>query len=385
MKLILLTNMPAYQQLELARAFVDLVGDANFRLAVLGSLSANRKEMGWVDDQEPDYVLRFDRSESDRRAALEWIRDADVVIQGRFPIKYVKARIKRGGLTYAYQERVWKKGFTARRFISRLPFLWKNYYSVNKSNYHLLAAGKYAASDLVPLGLFKNRAWKFGYFIESKKNAPKKESSSNSSSESPHPVRIVWCGRLIALKRPQRALELLNVFTQHNVDAHLTLVGGGDLEASLKQYACDTGLTDKVDFAGWKSVDEVNAIMANADIMLMSSDHREGWGVVINEAINNACFPMVCEDVGSADWLISNAETGIVYNDPQFIEQASELARRWLESPESITLQANNGFSTLKLHWSTHAAAQRLIDHATALEKGDDPQDLFLFGPCSPA
>ena len=91
MKFILLTNMPAYQQLELARAFVDLVGDANFRLAVLGSLSANRKEMGWVDDQEPDYVLRFDRSESDRRAALEWIRDADVVIQGRFPIKYVKA------------------------------------------------------------------------------------------------------------------------------------------------------------------------------------------------------------------------------------------------------------------------------------------------------
>ena len=104
---------------------------------------------------------------------------------------------------------------------------------------------------------------------------------------------------------------------------------------------------------------------------------EKGGASLLTKQLNNACFPMVCEDVGSADWLISNAETGIVYNDPQFIEQASELARRWLESPESITLQANNGFSTLKLHWSTHAAAQRLIDHATALEKGDESSRLI--------
>ena len=91
MKFILLTNMPAYQQLELARAFVDLVGDANFRLAVLGSVECKSQRNGMgLTTKSPDYVLRFDRSESDRRAALEWIRDADVVHSRALPNQICK-------------------------------------------------------------------------------------------------------------------------------------------------------------------------------------------------------------------------------------------------------------------------------------------------------
>ncbi len=377
MKLILLTNMAAYQQLELAKAFVQQLGAQNFRLAVQGSLSASRKAMGWVDEQAPAYLLRFDRSDADWQATLDWIRDADVVIHGRFPVRYVKQRISRGGLTYAYQERVWKKGLHLARFIARLPFLWKNYYSVNRRNYHLLAAGRYAAGDLQALGLFKSRAWKFGYFVAPK--PPPVKPNPNAV------VNLVWVGRFIALKRPQRAIELLSTFITHGINARLTMVGDGELKEQLQAQATALGISDTVDFVGWQSVASVNQIMADGHIMLMSSDHREGWGVVINEAINNACFAMVCAEVGSADWLIPDEQSGMVYTDAEFERRATQLARRWQESPEQILAAARDGYHHLQANWSTDAAAQRLIQHSRLLLAGKSAANLYDDGPCSPA
>ncbi len=376
MKLVLLTNMPAYQQLELAKAFVQELGEANFRLGILGSLSQSRKQMGWQDDAEEPYIIRFDKSKQSEADLLHWIETADVVIQGRFPIKYLRERIKSGGLTYAYQERIWKKGFNPARLISRSGFLWKNYYSVNKPNYHLLAAGRYAATDLLRIGLFKGRAWKFGYFVEALPSKPK---------PSAPPLRLIWCGRFMALKRPQRAIELLGHFVESGIDASLSMIGGGDLEQSLRDQAEQANLSSRVEFAGWKSVEEVNQAMSAAHIMLMSSDHREGWGVVINEAINNGCFPVVSAEVGSAQWLIENQKTGIVYNDAEFAHVAADLSKQWSDSPERITLQASHGQKRLCDEWSTRAAAQRVIAHAGALLSNGTADDLFSSGPCSSA
>ena len=366
--------MPAYQQIELAESFIKLLGPDQFRLAVLGSLSSSRKEMGWVDDNQQPYLLRFNDSAKDRSSTLSWINDADIVIHGRFPIKHVRARIKAGKLTYAYQERLWKKGFKWSRFVSRLPHLIKNYYSVDRANYHLLAAGRYAADDLQRLGLFKNRAWKFGYFI-APKQLPLKPALT--------PLRIIWTGRLIPLKRPMRALQLAASLKQFGIAFHLELVGDGELRSELELHAKSLGIADSVHFLGWQSVAVVNERMASAHIMLMSSDHREGWGVVINEAINNGCYPVVCDDVGSARWLIEDGVTGVVYQDRHFQEVCDKLAQTFVSDPNAIALQALQGHKRMTDQWSSDAAAARLVSHARYLQSSTSSNPPFVLGPCS--
>jgi len=161
MKFIFLTNQASYYQMHFARAMVAELGEDNFRIAFKHDTSADRTEMGWKDEYSERYVLRFYEADS-KAECLKWVDQADVVIQGRFPIKYLRNRIKDGKLTFAAQERLWKKPPSWTRKISRLAHLFKNYYSVNKPNYHLLAIGAYAARDLNNLGVFINRSWRYG-------------------------------------------------------------------------------------------------------------------------------------------------------------------------------------------------------------------------------
>ena len=123
------------------------------------------------------------------------------MIQGRFPIKYVKSRIDAGKLTFACQERLWKKRPTLGRKLSRLGHFYKNYISVNKPNYHFLAIGNYAAKDLNDMGFFKSRSWQYGYFID----APDYQAREGSAH-----LSLLWCARFSEVKQPSTALDIVS-------------------------------------------------------------------------------------------------------------------------------------------------------------------------------
>ena len=379
MRVLLLTNMPSYHQIELAQAFEAQLGAGNFCLGIYAPISADRLEMNWQDSYQADYLLRYSESSEARTALHKWIESADLVIQGRFPINLLRTRIAAGGLTFAYQERIWKKGFSILRFISRLPHLYKNYWSVNRNNYHLLAAGAYAANDLTRLGMFKNRCWKFGYFIAGKTGVTRPAIDAK--------IGIVWCGRLMALKQPFKALEIVAGLRDKGVDLHLTMIGGGELESDVKAAVTKMQLDECVELTGWQSVEQVNAHMASADISLMTSNQREGWGLVINEAINNGCFVVANQAAGAARWLVKDGETGIVYHDDQ-IDQVVERLAELCKDRERLRQMAQQANLNLTQNWSTQAAAQRIIRLSECLlntEPGtDEARQLFRDGPCSP-
>ncbi len=374
--------MPAYHQMELAEQLVTLLGVDNFRLGILSPLSDERLKMSWRDDYSASYLLRFSNSEAEQLQIKRWIESADVVIQGRFPIKYLRKRVRAGKLTFAYQERFWKRKKNVFRLIRRLPHLYKNYWSVDKDNYHLLAAGAYAGEDLQNLGLFKNRAWKFGYFIDAKP-------SQTLSNNKPPQLSFVWCARMIDCKRPEQALTIARHLKDKGVDFHLTMIGHGDLFVNTQAKLEDLALKDCVSLVGSKTVDEVNAIMAHADVMLMTSDFREGWGLVVNEAINNQCFPVINDAAGAAKWLV-DPRYGMTYNDQQFdlmLEQLSGMCH----DPAAVRKAALMGQKTLNEAWSSEVAAQRIIElsqHLLEVKNNEDhnaPEGCGLFsdGPCS--
>jgi len=375
MKLLFLTNMPSYHQMELAARFVEELGMDNFRIAFHKPTSTDRSEMGWKDGFEDKFILRFWESAEAQAETEQWIATADVVIQGRFPTQHIRQRVRAGRLTFAYQERYFKRQFSYLKAFFRLPRIIRNYWSLNCANYHLLAAGAYTAGDLKKLGMFKNRSWKFGYFIE--------PSDYQKRIHNHTRISILWCARFSEVKQPDQVLEIAHGLKQRNLSFHITMIGDGQLKQQTQDKVRQQGLSEDLTILGWQPANEVKHHMVNSDVFLMTSHQGEGWGIVVNEAMSNGCATVVNQVVGSAPWLIEHGRTGLIYTD----DQVDTLLDKIAELDRSELLQmGREGHQRISENWSCKFAAQRFIQLANCLQNdSESAATLFQDGPCSAA
>lgn len=376
MKVLLLTNMPSEHQMQFAQAMVKLLGENNFRIVFHQDTSDSRAEMGWEDNFAQPFVIRYWLSDATREQTREWISSADVVIQGRFPIDHLRQRIQSGKLTFAYQERYWKRRFSYPKLLFRLPRVIRNFWSVNKSNYHLLAAGAYAAHDLNRIGVFRGRSWKFGYFLEPVSElAPRQESPV---------LTIVWCARICAVKQPEQVIEIARRLRERGVEFTLKMIGDGDLRPSTEQAIEKAGLQTQVRILGWQNSSEVALHMRQADVFLMTSHRGEGWGMVVNEAMSQGCATIVNREVGSAPWLVQHGKTGLLYTNEGLEQLLNDIVSFDRDDWAAMGEAARRYMLTT---WSSSVAAERLVALSQEL-LSDDPDRaarLFHDGPCSPA
>jgi glycosyltransferase involved in cell wall biosynthesis len=103
----------------------------------------------------------------------------------------------------------------------------------------------------------------------------------------PHPVpnvprepepTVVFLGRLVAMKRPQDAIDAFTVLKAHVPSARLWMIGDGPLRGKLEAQA-PVG----VEFLGRLSRDELLSRLARAHVLVATSV-REGWGLNVSEA-----------------------------------------------------------------------------------------------------
>lgn len=378
MRLVMLTNMPSYHQVQLGHHFARLLGEENFRLVFEKNTSEDRAEMGWSDPYQASFIIRLWESAEHETTVEDWIASADVVIQGRFPMHYVRRRIAAGKLTFAYQERFWKRKFSYPRALLRLPRIIKRYWSVNRSNYHLLAAGAYVAPDLALLGCFKGRSWKYGYFIDHP--LPSDNEYHENSGRS---LALLWCARFSKVKQAADALKFVEGLQRRGVDCELTMVGDGEQRPLIEAQVLASGLQEVVSFSGWRSEAEVADYMRQSDLFLMTSGPGEGWALVINEALSHGCVVVANESVGAAPWLVKPGFNGFLYNPKTIdavIDQLAQLDRATLKTMGAAAQQTHAEV------WSAQTAAERLIRLSQTLLDEDLPtaHRLFSSGPCSP-
>ncbi len=370
--------MASHHQMDFARAMTELLGVDNFRIVFQKPVYKERIEMGWSDDSgfnEP-FIIRFWQSDKTKIEALRWIDQADMVIQGHFPIRYVRERIKQGKLTFAKQERFWKKPPSLRRRITRLPRLYKNYYSVNRTNYHLLAIGAWAAQDLNDMGIFENRSWKFGYFMDTPEYRVKKQRGDE--------VSLLWCASFLPVKQPHKALAIVRGLRERGMTVHLTMIGDGSLRPSIEQRISQSDAGGYVTLTGWQNQDGVRRHMIDSDLFLMTSDHGEGWGMVVNEALGCGCCVIGNCESGAASWLVEHGKSGFLYRDEALGEMLDEVAAT---SRDRLLDMGRLGHQRMMHEWSARIAAGRVIDLSEKLLSGDieSARHLFRDGPCSMA
>jgi glycosyltransferase involved in cell wall biosynthesis len=121
------------------------------------------------------------------------------------------------------------------------------------------------------------------------------------------PVRFLFVGRLIPRKRPVEVIEAFATVRAALPDATLTVVGGGELEDEVRRAAARV---EGVEFIGRREGDELAAVYANADVLVLPA-LREVWGLVVNEALSHGLYVVASDQVGSAHDLLDD-DTGLV-------------------------------------------------------------------------
>jgi glycosyltransferase involved in cell wall biosynthesis len=145
------------------------------------------------------------------------------------------------------------------------------------------------------------------------------------------PVQLIAVSRFAPNKRVDHAIRAAAILCRKNVDARLTLVGGGEMEPRLRELAREVTPEGRVRFMGRLPEAEKNAELRRAHFLVHAS-LREGWGLNVIEA-NAMGTPAIVYPVGGLVDSTVDGETGIVTRE-ETPESLAEAIASFLKTPE---------------------------------------------------
>lgn len=375
-KVVFVTNYFNHHQ----KAFSDAMyrnDKIEFTFIATTTMREERKKLGYIEDDLPDYVICSYISEEKEKQATYLINTADVVIAGSAPEKMLYRRIRHGKLTLRYSERPLKQD------VSKLEYwkLWVKWHIKNPYNkpIYLLCASAYAYSDYQKFGLFMDKAYKWGYFPETKYY-----SDINDLINQKKKNVILWCGRLLKWKNPQYAIEVANRLKCEKYDFELRIIGSGEEEEDLKSLIEKYELYENIRFLGSMSPERVRFQMEEAGIYLFTSNKQEGWGAVLNEAMNSGCAVVASDSTGSTPYLINTYINGITYPSED-VNSLYKSVKYLLDNTNEQERFGVSAYHTVVNVWNAEVAAERLINLIKNILENNDPLNIYKEGPCSRA
>lgn len=333
--------------------------------------------VGYQKQGSADYVLQyFDKSQNN--VILQKLAEADIVIFGACPAELIEYRMSQNKLSFIYAERYFKKGIWRRLIPSTRKTIKRKIINHSDKKLYVLAASAYLSYDLSLLGFSHERCFKWGYFpkIERYKNIGNILDVKDKGS-------ILWCGRMIKLKHPEHAIKMAKRLRNRGYAFELNMIGDGPLKEKMQQLVDRLNLSDCVHILGSKSHDEVRVYMEKSQIFVFTSNRMEGWGAVVNEAMNGGCCVIASHAVGSVPFLIENGGTGEVYKSGS-VKDLTEKVALLLNDNARMRAIGERAYNSLVSEWNATDAAKRLITLATYLLISENAPS-YKTGPCSNA
>lgn len=378
MKLTFVSNYINHHQIPLSERLYQKLG-SGYSFIQTQPMERERKEMGWETDLStlPYLKCYYEEKEACERLILE----SDIVIFGGVEEEsYIVPRLAAGKPVIRYSERLYREGQWKAVSPRGLLKKYKDHTRYRKKNVYLLCSGAYVASDFHIVRAYPEKMFQWGYFPEVRRYDVDALLSGKGNKEGS--VEILWAGRFLPLKHPEYALALARRLMEKGIAFHLTMIGGGEMETALKEEVKQKGLFDKVTFTGYQKPEKVRAYMERAHIFLFTSNYLEGWGAVLNEAMNSGCAVVADAKIGAVPFLVKHDRNGLVYRDGN-LEEFLDCAER-LASEEALQNRlGRNAYETISVLWNPEEAASRLLEFAEGIQKGAIPD--FKEGPLSPA
>ena len=348
-----LSNYLTHHQLPFCLEMMKLT-DGCFTFVETDELPQERKNMGYATlGDQYDFVIHACRSKTERKQALQLAYDADVVIIGSAPDTYIRKRLKANKLTFRYSERIFKRGLhdvlrLAKYTAKTLPYR-------NKNLYYMLSSA-YAAHDYYCCGAKVEKLFKWGYFP-----ATRTYENIEDVLQKKAPNTLLWTARLIDWKHPEVPVQIAARLKKEGYDFHLNMIGVGPMEQEILRIIEKENLQEQVQLLGAMSPERVREEMEKHQIFLFTSDYNEGWGAVLNEAMNSGCAVVASHACGSVPFMVKSGENGYIYRSGD-VEQLFELTKSLLEDPELCTSVGKHAISSVDQVWNAACAAKRLVD-----------------------
>lgn len=372
MKLVFISNFFNHHQQPLSEVLFRR-DDVDYHFIATMPMPAQRKTFGYHMEQLPSYVCPSYESDGQMRRALELLDEADVVITGSAPEWMVRRCIRQNKLLFRYAERPVKKREPWKYIPRLIRWNWRNPFW---KPIYLLCASAYTAGDYAKFGLFRNKAYEWGYFPETKRYEDIDRLLSKKV-----PTDILWCGRFLDWKHPEDAIRAVKKLKEEGYSFHLRFIGSGGEETKLRTMVVEDSLEDRVDFLGSMKPEQVREHMEKTGIYLFTSDRQEGWGAVLNESMNSGCAVIASHAIGSVPFLMKDGENGLVYRSGD-VDMLYEKIRYLLDNPGEQKRLGKVAYETIVNEWNAQVAAERVVKLAQVILNGERYPDLFESGPC---
>lgn len=378
MKITFYSNFLNHHQLPFCIEMYKRLGK-DFTFVATEMIPEERLKLGYEDmNDKYSFVLTTYQNQKNYEKALKLGVESDVVIIGSAPDEFIKDRIKQNKLTFRYSERIFKRGryriINPRVFIS----LVKNHTRYRKRNLYMLCASAYTAADFRLVGAYRKKTFKWGYFPE-----VLEYKVDELMEKKQHTVpKILWVGRLLSLKQPEDAIRVARMLKSSGYSFQMNIIGSGEKEYILKNLIRQYDLDGNINMLGTMTPEEVRGYMEESNIFIFTSDFNEGWGAVLNEAMNSGCAVVASHAIGSVPFLIRNRKNGLIYKNGD-IKNLYNCVKDLIENPEWCNELGVEAYKTLKEMWNAECATDRLDRLINALLTEDKVE--FTNGPCSEA
>lgn len=372
MQVTFVSNYINHHQIPVSNEMYAQLGDS-YRFVQTEPMEEERVKMGWdAEVKELPYLLcYYDKPDECKKKIME----SDVVIFGGVEDEnYIAERLEKGLFTIRYSERIYKEGQWKRISPRGLIKKYRDHIRYRKADVYMLCAGGYVADDFSLIGAYPDKMLKWGYFP---KTYPYNLDMLFAKKEHNVVPQLLWTGRMIDWKHPEYAIELAKRLKEKEYPFHLTLVGQGEMRIQLEQMAKEYDLEENLTFLNFMTPKEVRQKMEEADIYLMTSDRKEGWGAVVNEAMNSGCAVIASHMVGATPNLICHKENGLVFQSGK-IESLVEETEKIISNTRYRKEIGTKAYETIEQLWNPQIAARRLLEFCKTKKI-----DLFTEGPCS--
>lgn len=373
MKIAFFSSVLNHHQIAFCDNMYQIYGD-QFVFVSTMNIEEQRIKLGYsLFDRS--YNLKMHKSDELKKQAAKLFQDADIVIIGVKLDEWLKVRLKNKKITFFYKERLFKEKPSLYWRLRCLAYVIKTYYPFRNTPFYMLAASAYSLEDYKSLGFFQNKTFAWGYFPPFIVHDPEELCKKKQADR----IHVFFAGRMIPCKHVDYVLAVAKALKGKNINFCMDIAGTGPLENDLKAAAKDMGLEDVVNFTGSMPPTQVREYMEKANIYLFTSNREEGWGAVLNEAMNSGCAVVASRTAGSTKFMIKDGDNGLIYSNDS-VEQLIEKVIWLIEHPSSMNEMGRKAYETIANLQNCEIAAKRFSEVAEALYN-KKPIPAFEDGP----
>ena len=364
MKITMISNYINHHQIPFSEAFCGMEG-IEYCFIQTEPMEEERVKMGWgLNPKSLPYVkLLYEEEE----ACKQLIMESDILLVGwQEKEELIKPRLDADKFTIRMSERLYREGQW--RAVSPRGLLrkYREHTKYRNGNVYLLCYGAYVPSDFKIVQAYPDKMYRFGYFPETKHFEGDSLFKNKPSLDTVH---IVWAGRFMPLKHPEFVTRLAKDLKEKGYAFHIHFVGGGEMEEELLRQREEWKLTEEITMYGFLSPGKVREIMEQSHIHLFTSNYLEGWGAVVNEAMNSGCAEVVNSEVGAAPFLVKHKKNGLIYKEGSY-EDFRACVFSLFEEKNKIKDYGKAAYETIVTEWNAENAARQILRFYENWKKG---------------